>query len=104
LDSIVFNSVNAKEYKDVNFMDVEEDDAHIIASPLVPLGLKSLTTHTCFKVSLLIRNTDIADSRDYTLKVQNAEGVAEAVVSLQVSLLQNLHANFYLTLLLLGHF
>lgn len=66
-------------------MDMELGN-HINAGPLVPLNFKS-TKPTCFRAVLLVLNSDIADTRDYLLRVENGDtSVAEGVVSLQVCL------------------
>ena len=66
-----------------NFNDMDEGGGHIIASPLIPIDLKS-PNPTCFKVALLVRNTDIADTRDYSIIVKNSLGSAEGIISLKV--------------------
>lgn len=69
---------------DRKLMDMELGN-HINAGPLVPLNFKS-TKPTCFRAVLLVLNSDIADTRDYLLRVENGDtSVAEGVVSLQIS-------------------
>jgi hypothetical protein len=57
-----------------------------VVKPIVPLHTKrglEVASH-CFEATLLIKDTDLSDQRDYTLVIENERGVQEGIVKLRV--------------------
>lgn len=59
--------------------------------PLIPLHQKRTkeSAANCYDSSLLIKDTDISDQREYTLVIENERGTLEGVVKLKVNFKQN---------------
>lgn len=57
-----------------------------VVKPMLPLGSKrsSEAASNCFDSTLLIRDTDLSDERDYTLVIENERGSQEGIVQLRV--------------------
>ena len=57
-----------------------------VVKPIMPLGSKrSLeAASNCYDSTLLIKDTDISDERDYVLFIENERGHQEGVVQLRV--------------------
>lgn len=72
-----------KKVYETNFYEVE-DGIHIKAGPLVPIDQPKSPNHTCFRSMLYIVNTDIADAKDFTVTVENKNGLVDKVIHLQV--------------------
>lgn len=57
-----------------------------VVKPIVPLHTKRglEVASNCFEATLLIKDTDLSDQRDYTLVIENERGIQEGVVKLRV--------------------
>jgi hypothetical protein len=57
-----------------------------VVKPIMPLGSKRglESASNCYDSTLLIKDTDISDERDYVLFIENDRGHQEGVVQLRV--------------------
>lgn len=60
--------------------------ARYVVKPMLPLGSKRSidSSSNCFDSTLLIKDTDLSDEREYTLFIENDKGRESGIVKLRV--------------------
>ena len=74
-----------KMFFDRNLENLTVSNRYIV-KPIIPLGSKRglEAASNCYDSTLLIKDTDISDERDYILLIENEKGSQEGVVQLRV--------------------
>ncbi|KAI1285983.1 Irregular chiasm C-roughest protein [Halotydeus destructor] len=80
--------LDAKTNTPVDAVNVRNSTLHsrYIVKPIIPLHTKKNleSQSTCYDSTLLIKDTDISDQRDYMIVIENERGTQEGIVKLRV--------------------